>query len=367
MNSLKSGFHSRRLATCALALCAFATCGSAQASTVILCAVSAADLQADLTSASDGGTYSGDDVTIEIAAGTYNIGSATANGAFHYSSTATTGYLAIFGGYDAGCHVYTPDATATVLDGNSTAQVLNINSQNTDVLVANLTIQNGNTNSYGGGLSINAGTSGGGSVQVADTIIQNNHTSDEGGGLVVYARGGSHSIQIHDNLIIGNSAAVSYGAGFAYGNGTGALAGVYLSYSTVVGNTTSLSGAVGGFGCCGTPSQTPIVSTSIFWQNTNYGLYLSGTAAELDYNDYGTLGGTPPYNRLYTLTNLSTAPKFRNAANGDYHLSSASPLLGYVARPDCGDGNYDLDGNARNGNSRCDAGAYEDTIFSNGF
>ena len=35
------------------------------------------------------------------------------------------------------------------------------------------------------------------------------------------------------------------------------------------------------------------IYNNIFWNNTNIGLYL-GVGSYLEYNDYGTLGGTAP-------------------------------------------------------------------------
>jgi len=102
---------------------------------------------------------------------------------------------------------------------------------------------------------------------------------------------------------------------------------------------------------------------NILWQNTNVGLYLAGTAAELDFNDYGAIGGVAPFNKQ---GNVSTKPKFVDPANGNYHLAGDSPLLTYCssARPVYP---FDLVGNYYPSTGFVDIGAYEETIFIDGF
>jgi hypothetical protein len=261
------------------------------------------------------------------------------------------------------------DPTACVVDGNNTAQVFHLGSQNTEIYVYNLTIQNGNSPFAGAGLSINADVSSGtgGSVVVHDTIIRNNQSGLQAGGLGVSTGGASHIVEILDNLIVGNSASIGYAAGYVDSTSSGSGSNVSVINNTVYGNTTTASNSVGGFGCCASPGGGSLISANIFWQNTNVGLSLFGLPVDVEYNDYGTLSGSAPKNSDYQSVNLSVEPKFKDPANGDFHLSGASPLTGYGASGYCASGDDDLEGHSRNYYSPCDAGAYEETIFTNGF
>src|ERR1700722_14102785 len=106
-----------------------------------ICVSTAAELQQALTDASDGGTYAGTDVAINIVRGTYKTGAATGNGPFSYHSTAATGSLYILGGLKTGCVESVEDAPLTVLDGNNATQGLNIQNPMADVFVQYLTIK----------------------------------------------------------------------------------------------------------------------------------------------------------------------------------------------------------------------------------
>jgi hypothetical protein len=142
---------------------------------------------------------------------------------------------------------------------------------------------------------------------------------------------------------------------------------VTVANNTIYGNTTTASGGIGGFGCCASPGDGSLISANIFWLNTNSGLSLFGMPADVEYNDYGALSGTAPKNSDYLSVNLSVEPKFKDAANGDFHLSGASPLIGYGAVGFFDAVDDDMEGHPRNSYSPCDAGAYEETIFTSGF
>jgi len=321
-----------------------------------LCAATAQELRDDLLAASDGGVYAGQDVQITLAKGTFKTGSVTGNGPFAYHSTAATGNLYITGGYSADCSAYTADASLSVLDGNNSTQVLNIQNVHNQTFVEFVTIQNGQSLTAGGGLAINTTVSGG-AVFVYDNMIKNNHTAGIGGGFAIDAAGSQ--IAAVGNVIVGNSADANWGAGFEYSrNGNQA----FFDNNTVYGNTTTASGGTGGLYCCGTPSSPPELTANIFWQNTNYGVDLEGTLPRFLYNDYGTVTGTTTPDA----TNVSIAPKFIDAASGDYHLDGSSPLLGNCPADSCAVLATDLEGNeyAYPFHGYFDFGAYEDTIFT---
>ena len=120
-------------------------------------------------------------------------------------------------------------------------------------------------------------------------------------------------------------------------------------------------GGVGGLYYEGT-SNCDIVN-NIFSDNDNIGLYLgSGADVVLEYNDYGTLGGIAPGGNI---GNVSINPQFVNAAGGNFRLSADSTLIGLSPRSTFG-GN-DLDYNNYPLGGRIDLGAYQRTIFEDGF
>jgi len=324
------------------------------AAAVSLCASTAQQLQNHLDAASTGGMYAGQDVEINLVRGTYKTGAATNNGPFKYTSNASAGQIILSGGWSAGCTNFVLDASKTILDGNNATQVLNIQNQHALAYVEFLTIKNGESAVAGGGVAINTDVNGG-SVTLENNIIRDNHTASIGGGFAIDGAGAQ--VVAVGNLVTGNSADGGFGAGFEYSRNGGQI---FLEHNTMSKNTTSAAGGTGGMYCCGTPSFNPEVFANIFWQNTNFGIDLQGTPASFEYNDYGTITG----NTTPDSTNLSTDPKFIDAANDDFRLASNSPLLG--AYPAQTERSTDLDGNgyAYPARGYFDIGAYEDTIFT---
>jgi hypothetical protein len=339
---------------------------SNQASAVSVCVSTAAELQEALNNASDGGMYSGDGVEINLVQGTYTTGAPTANGPFLYQSTAATGDIILSGGWDSQCSGFSNNAALTILDGNGATQVLSIDNANASVSVTTLTIQNGQTDAYGGGLAINTKTAApdSGSVYVAFNIIQNNKSTDTAGGVAIIVSGSASLASLQTNVITGNSAPYQ-SAGFVQGNYPG-IAGAYITGNTVYGNTATAFDAWGGLSCCGYMATDPAIYANIFWQNTKYGLDVFGTAGDLEYNDYGILGGVTPD---HDIGNTSINPKFVDAANGDFHLSGTSPLLAYTSTISLQNAttSMDVSGNAYPKTGKIDLGAYAETIFTDGF
>ncbi len=350
----KSLLTSRHVRSCLIGSALLVASAHAQAHT--FCVSSAAELQGALDEASDGGIYNGENNIVLVVKGTYMVGSATSNGPFHYHSTAATGQFRILGGYNAACTLRTKKASLTVLDGNGIAQVLSIRRSTSNIAVIYLTIQNGETNQPGGGLMINPLSGDDSGADIENNIIRNNHTSNQAGGLFVHAGDAGDDLYVLNNVITGNSADFDIGAGAVIGNSP--IASVYNN--TVTRNTTALAGGTGGlyYGGAGADAY---IANNIFWNNTTYGIYLTSSHVHLDNNDIGTAGGFSP---VSSTGNISLNPRFVDAVGGDFHLAGDSPLLG--AFP-LGFANLDPDGNGSPTSGKVDCGAYNETIFIDGF
>lgn len=344
-------FTARRIARfgpLAILLCGVA--GAAQAH--IFCVSTAAELQAALTAASDGGAYNAEDNDIDVVAGSYPTGAATANGAFFFHSTGAH-HLYLFGGYATGCHDRSNDASSTVLDGRHATPVVALRGTNADIVVSHLTVRNGESDQPGAGLQVNYLVAPHALVDITDVIVRDNHSSSAAGG--IYAAAGG-SLYLFTNLIVGNSADGQYGAGFITGDG-----GVNEWFNNTVTRNTSAatSNPVGGLYCGGTTDCD--IWNSIFWNNNGAGLFLGGSGALLHRNDYGTLAGHVPADAA---NNLSVAPQFVAPNKGDFHLAGNSPLLGFGTPLGA---LIDVEGHRYPTTGRSDLGAYAETIFMDGY
>jgi hypothetical protein len=344
------------LLVCLVAAGGFAPIG--RATNVSVCVSTAAAFQQALTDASDGGVNAGYDVEINVVQGTYKTGAATANGPFRYHSTAATGDILIFGGWSDGCQDYLNDARLTILDGQHATQVLNVQNPTAIAWVEGFTIQNGESATAGGGAAINTETSGG-LAALRFSIVRNNHTSSIGGGFAI--DGAGSQVSVDGNLVVHNAADGGFGAGFLHSRSGNE---VFVTFNTMYKNTTTVSGGTGGLSCCGTPALSPFLRGNIIWGNDNFGLDLNGTPADLEYNDHGTITGVSPVQEHGT---LSTNPGFVDADNGNYRLVSGSPLLGHCPANVCGPLSYDLVGHAYPQTGFVDVGAFQDTVFGDGF
>ena len=126
----------------------------AQATTV--CVDNETDLVKELKDYSDGGIFNGDALEIHLVGGKfYNVGTATGNHPFTYFSTASTGTLVIQGGWNADCTQQSANLPA-VLDGKNIASVLKLDNNTNGIFLLQLYVQNGQSTTPGGGMSINA-------------------------------------------------------------------------------------------------------------------------------------------------------------------------------------------------------------------
>lgn len=303
---------------------------------------------------------------IELAAGTYAT-SDNGNAPFTYQSAST--HTVFLTGYNSDCPGFS--IGPRILDGGVQTAVLAIDSPG-PVSLNLLTIQNGyiasgdSSGTYAAaGLSLDI-TATSGTIRVERCIFQNNVSdsaqSPDGG---FQLRPGTGTLFIFDNnKVWGNHSTYAIGAGeIVQSDSTSA---VFIVDNTVTGNTTdSANGIAGGLALSSNATNT-LVHNNILHGNTKLGLVLYAQA-HLYYNDIGTLGGpATPYPDSHDTVSL--APKFVDFANGDLHLSSASSLfgLGRAFGGVLGD-LMDLDGHVYPYPGKVDLGAYQDTIFSDGF
>lgn len=319
------------------------------------CVATATQLQNALTDASDGGTYDAEDNFILLRAGVFSTGAATGNGPFHYHGSSTR-HIDIYGGYDAGCGNTSHDARDSILDGQHATQVLNVRSASGPIDMAYFTLRNGESASAGAGLSMNAIAGDDGQVTVSSLIVRDNHSSASAGGIFM-ATGAGQFIAVEDSLIFGNSADSGNGAGNVLAGGPTTIAN-----NTITQNTTSLGGGTGGLHFSGVAGCNCGISSNIIWNNTNVGLFLANSNANVHYNIVGTIDGATPSDNT---GNINLAPQFVDAAAGNFHLQSDSPAIGLAQETY---GGYDAYGNpAPPFRSTSDAGGLFATIFGDGF
>ena len=347
------GFSAAILCAGSLLMCASASAGSV----IGHCVSTAQQLQNALSSASNGGQYNGMDNRIKIVQGLYQTRLVTnpGPGTFFYENDANTGVLSVEGGYNADCSARSSNPLATLIDGNSLYPVMDLRSKKGQVKVSGVTIENGESISQGGGLSINVANTDDSAVLVFDTIIRNNHTTYFGGGLYAGSDGAGNSTVVHNTLIINNSADLGIAAAELIGNGDG----VSFYDNTIYGNSGPASGTDGAVYVSG--SDNCDIDNNIIYHNPNGGLWASCAAGTLYYNDVTILqgGGTQQ------VGNVAVNPLFVDEDNGDFHLASGSPMLGFT--PWLVNVNADLEGTPYPATGLQDIGCYEETLFADHF
>jgi hypothetical protein len=335
----------------------FAMGASLTAHAHTFCAGSASAIQTALDAASDGGANDNENNTIQIVIGRHYTANNN-NAEFSYVNQTTARKLDINGGYNSGCSVITENPALTILDGGGATRVFESESASGDVSLRDLTFQNGSIGpgESGAGVLMNDNGNDQGPVIFDQNIVRNNHTAYYEGGFFIYTAG-SGTIQFENNLVVGNSADVEYGAGELISNGS--AANVINSTFTQNTVTNTPAGTTGGLYL-----STPVtLSNNIFWGNSGYDL---ATSAVLVDNDYGLEKYEPDPT---SIGNVSVDPQFSSPT--DYHLSPTSPLLGTgTLTPTGGLPNVDIEGHSRKSlDNKVDMGAYErgDEIFKDGY
>ncbi len=213
-------------------------------------------IQTAITTAT-GGSYAGDDVTIDVAAGTY-----TENDTISASSLDS---LTIAGAGES----------STLLNGSGRATVVTVDGGT--VNVSGITIENGNGTDGGGidnsgtlvvsntELTSNAGTDGGaiynsGTLTVTDSALSGNSAGTDGGAIYNQA-----SVTVEDSTLSANTAG-RYGGGIENTDGT-----MSVGSSTVAGNSAGSDG--GGIDIEGqsSPGPSTVENSTVTGDGAPYG------------------------------------------------------------------------------------------------
>jgi hypothetical protein len=348
------------LTTCLLAL----LLAAGNASAAVICAATSSAIRQALAIAGS----NGESDTIRIIIGTYSATSGAI--AFPYT-TEENHALTIEGGYTFGCGVRVDKAALTVLSGSGMRQVMRLYSYSSGaVTVRNLTIEDGESDAPGAGLSIEGPTGMffqgfTGSATVERVIFLGNRSAAEAGGLRIANRVGS--VAVRGNLLAFNRCSENHCAVRIESRGN--------SPNTVLfgGNTVALNTCNAGASLCDSGGayfsgeQHAVIYDNLFAFNTDEDIRIDDPEVDADlyFNNIDDVFGTPG-SEVGTL-NVAN-PEFVDALAEDFHLQPTSPLRNNGNAP-FPLPSVDLDGGPRIIESAPDLGAYEipDVLFVDGF
>jgi parallel beta-helix repeat protein len=221
------------------------------------CVTTPDELQIALTTAAS----NGEDDEVQVVQSTY-VGNFTFISGEEFD-------LSIEGGYTASCASRAVDPANTVIDANSTGNVLVLVGNNVvDFVVDGLTVQNGkatksSNSSSGGGLYIKTAE---GEVTLSNNLISGNLAKSSGGGAYIE---GAAAVTLTDNDITGNTAKNYSGGGVYFGKNST----VTLTDNDISGNTANYYGGSVYFGknSTGTLTGNDITGNTVSSSYYSYG------------------------------------------------------------------------------------------------
>ena len=299
--------------------------GYGDACTIVYCVTSSAGLQNALSNAQ----WNGMNDVIKLVQGTYGI-SGNGNSRFYYGSSEPYSVV-IKGGYTSGCSSREMNPSNTILDGEIIEQwdtgILYLydgsNSPYTQLIVEGITIEHGKA-SYRGGLYAYTNN---GVMTLTNNIIKDNTASYYAGG---YAGSNFGNVVLTNNIITGNTAS-NYGGGVYVYSYQGKAD---IINNTLTGNSVNVDWGFGGgiYLRLENNSAQSNIYNNIIWNNTAaYGEDIfaenwNGGTVNVFNNDFDPdkVAGSSFTNEG---NNIGIDPVFKDAANGDYHLTAGSPCL----------------------------------------
>jgi hypothetical protein len=251
------------------------------------CVNNAANLQAALTTAQSNGA----DDTIKVVQGTYT-------GNFTYYSGQGRS-IALLGGYTASCASRVINPANTVINGNQSGSALYLyDSNGSNITLVGFTVENGSTNSSGGGVYAHSYAPSGNSGAVTITnnvIVGNSLTNGSGAGVFAFSystSGTTGTVTLTNNIITGNSATGSSGSGggvYASSNSNSGTAGTTtIINNIIVGNTAGYGGGI----MAESDSSSGTGGTVILINNTITANSATGSGGGARIYAYGNSGGT---------------------------------------------------------------------------
>jgi predicted outer membrane repeat protein len=196
--------------------------------------------------------------------------------------------------------------TNTIIDGNATDRVFYIDLTGRVVEFSGVTIQNGYSNRYGGGIFIRSYYEPRSDIRLTDSTVSGNTARDSGGGI----RAGG-DLTLTNSTVSGNNAG---GGRYDSGGGIWSISNLTLTDSTVSGNTAYWSGGGirGGAFCCGQSAPNlALINSTVSGNNVDQ----AG-------------GGIYAYNAILTVTNSTVSDNNAGLGGGGIfgrYIRSATP------------------------------------------